>query len=124
MKKKRIMVIDDSEDFLKIVKLNLEDTGKYEVLTLLSVKDLISLLNIFKPDLILLDLIMRVGGIEVYEILNSDAIGREIPIIIVSALEEAADKLKADKAGVVDYIVKPIEKEELITKIEKALQFK
>ena len=117
--KNRIMVVDDEVDFLRIVKLNLEETGKYEVLTLSSVKDIISMLNMFKPDVILLDLIMRVGGIEVYEILRKDPIGKNIPIIIVSGLEEAADKLKIHKRGVVDYIAKPIEKDDLIAKIEK-----
>ena len=47
MYKKKVMIIDDSEDFLKMTKLNLEETGQYEALTLSRVEDLKSLLNIF-----------------------------------------------------------------------------
>ncbi|MBU1852425.1 MAG: response regulator [Candidatus Omnitrophica bacterium] len=125
MEKKKIMVVDDEVDFLKIVKLNLEETGKYEILALSSAKDIISHVNNFRPDLILLDIVMPVvGGIDACEMLNKDLLGKTIPIIIISALDKSRDKLKAYKKGVVDYIVKPIEKESLIIKIEKALQFK
>jgi two-component system alkaline phosphatase synthesis response regulator PhoP len=125
MKKSRVMIVDDELDFLKIVKLNLEATKKYEVLTLANAKNIIIEVHNFKPDIILLDLVMPViGGIEVCEMLNKDPIGKDTPIIIVSALEKEQDKAKAYKEGVVDYLVKPIEKAALIAKIEKALGFK
>ena len=119
------MAIDDEEDFLKIVKLNLVETDKYEVLTLSSVKDIISQVHSFKPDIILLDLLMpAVGGLEACEMLNNDPMGSNIPIIVLSALDKNMDKLKAYRLGVVDYLVKPIEKKDLIASIEKALQSK
>ena len=125
MEKRRVMIVDDEEDFLRITKLNLEQTGKFEVLTLNGAKDIITMANIFKPDIILLDILMpTIGGIEACEMLNRDPIGKTIPIIILSALEKTADKLKAYKVGVVDYLVKPIETKVLISKIEKALQYK
>ena len=125
MRKKRVMIVDDEEDFLKIVKLNLVETDKYEVLTLSSVKDIISQVHSFKPDIILLDLLMpAVGGLEACEMLNNDPMGSNIPIIVLSALDKNMDKLKAYRLGVVDYLVKPIEKKDLIASIEKALQSK
>lgn len=125
MRKRKIMVVDDEKDFLKITKLNLEGTNRYEVMTLSSAKDIISQVNSFKPDVILLDLLMpALGGIEVCEMLNNDPFGKNIPVIIVSALEKTVDKLKAHKVGVVDYLVKPIEADELISKIEKVLSYK
>ena len=125
MEKSRVMAIDDEEDFLKIVKLNLVETDKYEVLTLSSVKDIISQVHSFKPDIILLDLLMpAVGGLEACEMLNNDPMGSNIPIIVLSALDKNMDKLKAYRLGVVDYLVKPIEKKDLIASIEKALQSK
>jgi CheY-like chemotaxis protein len=125
MEKKKVMVVDDEEDFLKITKLNLEETNKYEVMTLSNAKDVISKLHDFKPDIILLDILMpQTGGIEACGMLNEDPIGRKTPIIILSALEKDKDKLEAYKMGIVDYIVKPIEKDELITRIEKALKYK
>lgn len=125
MKKKRILVVDDEKDFLNIIKLNLEMTGKYEVLTVSTGKDIVSHLNSFRPDIILLDLIMPgVGGMDVCEMLNNDSRGRKTPVIILSALEKDQDKLKAYKLGVVDYLTKPINMKELAARIDKALEFK
>lgn len=125
MSKKKIMVVDDEDDFLKIIKINLEHIGGYEVLTLRNAKNILSELHNFKPDLVLLDLLMPgVGGMGACEMLNKDPLGKETPIIILSALDKDQDKLKAYKKGVTDYITKPIEIEELIAKIEKALNAK
>lgn len=125
MAKRRIMIIDDEEDFLKLVKLNLENTGKFEVMCLPSAKEITTHLHNFNPDLILLDLLMSgAGGIEVCDILNNDPVGQEVPVIILSALSKKADKLNAFKKGVVGYLVKPVESHELISEIEKALQAK
>ncbi|MFH1355137.1 MAG: response regulator [Candidatus Omnitrophota bacterium] len=122
MEKKKVIMIDDEEDFLRLTKLNLEETGKYEVLTLSSAKDLISVLHSFKPEIIILDLLMpKIGGIEACQMLNDDPAGQRIPLIILSALYKDIDKLKAYKLGVLDYIVKPVESDVLISRIEKVL---
>lgn len=123
MGKKKVLVIDDEEDYLKITKFNLEETNNYEVMTLSSAKEVISCVHSFKPDIILLDMLMPVvGGIEVCDMLNNDQLGSRIPIIIVSALEKNVDRFKAQKKGVTDYVVKPVGKNDLIAKIEKALR--
>ena len=123
--KKRVLIIDDEEDFLKITKLNLQECGSFEVMTLPNAKDLISRLHNFKPDVILLDLLMPgIGGIEACEMLNKDPLGQRTPVIILTALQKDSDKISAYREGIVDYLVKPIEKKDLIAKIEKALQFK
>jgi len=125
MAKSKILIIDDENDFLMITKMNLEDTGKFEVLTLPSAKDVISNLHSFQPDLILLDLLMPgIGGVEVCEILNKDPLGQSVPVIVITALNKSVDKANAYKEGVVDYLVKPIERDELILRIEKAIQLK
>ncbi|MFH0855954.1 MAG: response regulator [Candidatus Omnitrophota bacterium] len=125
MGKNKVLIVDDEEDFLKIVKLNLEETGNYEVKTLPSAKDIISVVHSFKPDVILLDMLMpMIGGVEACEMLNEDPAGQDVPIIVVSALSKSQDKRKAYKEGVVIYVDKPIEKKELILAIERALQFK
>lgn len=122
--KKKVLVVDDEADFLKILKINLEETNNYEVLTLSSANDIVSQVHIFKPDIILLDILMPgIDGIETCEMLNKDPMGEHIPIIMLSALDKDVDKLKTFKAGVTDYLVKPIKKEDLISKIEKCTQF-
>lgn len=123
MTKRKILTVDDEEDFLKITKLNLEMTGKYEVLTLATAKDIIAQAKEFKPDLIMLDLLMPgVGGIEACRSLKESLHKKDIPIIILSALDKDEDKLKAYKEGIVDYIIKPIEASELVAKIDAALK--
>lgn len=125
LEKKKIMVVDDEEDFLRITKLNLEGTEKYEVKTLPNAKNIVEEFRAFQPDLLLLDMLMpTIGGIEVCEMLNKEGVAKNTPIIILSALDKKTDKLKAFKQGVVDYITKPIEKDTIIAKIEKALQYK
>jgi len=123
MAKKNILIVDDEDNFTKLVKLNLEATGNFEVMVLSGPKDLLTSLRRFKPDLILLDLLMPgTGGLEVCDILNDDEYGRKVPVIILSALDKMADKSNAYKKGAVDYLVKPIETEELISRIDKVLQ--
>lgn len=125
MPNKKILVVDDEVDFTRLLKSNLEETGKYEVLALPNANDIISQVHAFKPDVILLDILMPgAKGIEVCEILNKDVIGKTIPIIIIFALAKNADKYKAYRVGVVDYMEKPIEIERLIVKIDKYIQFK
>jgi DNA-binding response OmpR family regulator len=123
MAKKNILIVDDEDNFTKLVKLNLEATGNFEVMVLSGPKDLLTSLRHFKPDLILLDLLMPgTGGLEVCDILKDDEFGRKVPVIILSALDKMADKSNAYKKGAVDYLVKPIETEELISRIDRVLQ--
>lgn len=125
MPKNKVLIVDDEVDFTKLLKANLEETEKYEVLTLPNANDIIFQVHAFEPDIILLDIIMPgIKGIEVCEMLNKDLIGKGIPIIILSALAKDADKYKAYKVGVVDYMEKPIEIKRLIVKIDKYIQFK
>lgn len=125
MEKKKVMIVDDEIGFLKILKMNLEMTDKYEIMTLSSAKDIISQVQKFKPDIILLDIIMpKIDGVEACERLNENREGAKIPIISLSALDTDKDKLMMYKLGVVDFLTKPIDKDVLIGKIEKALQDK
>ncbi|MDD4908280.1 MAG: response regulator [Candidatus Omnitrophica bacterium] len=124
-KKTRVLVVDDEEDFLKITKLNLEETGEYEVVTLSSAKNIVGDVLACSPDVILMDILMpAVGGIGAVAQLNKDSITQNIPIIIISAANKEIYVNKAYREGVVNYVFKPIDKKDLITKIELALRFK
>lgn len=125
MNKKRVLIVDDEEDFIKIAKINLEGTGKFEVFGLSDARDILLRVKEFKPDVILLDILMpKLDGVEACRILNQDPLGARIPIITLSALDTDKDRLMMYKLGVVDFIVKPVENEELIVKINKALEGK
>lgn len=126
MEKKKVMIVDDEADFLEITKVNLEEAGGYDVLTLPSAKDIISEVHRFEPDVILLDIRMPgIDGMDACEMLKEDCIGGHmpnIPIIIVSALGKREDKVIAYKRGAAGYLVKPIGEKDLIAKIEEALR--
>lgn len=125
MGKRKVLVVDDEVDFLKIVKLNLEETSNYEVKTLSTAKDIVSEVYSFSPDVILLDMLMPgVGGIDACVMLNNDPIGKVTPIIILSALGKVKDQYSAYNEGVVAYLVKPVKMEDLIAAIEKSLRYK
>ncbi len=125
MEKKKILVIDDEEQIANLLKLRLESSGEYEVKVLFEATDIIRQARAYKPDVILLDLLMPdIGGLEACRRLNDDPVTYAIPIIVVSALSKDIDKLKAYKLGIVDYIVKPFDAKLLFMAIEKAVRSK
>ena len=125
MNKKRVMLIDDEVDYLRVTELNLKASGRFDVLAVSDSKSIIENLYSFKPDVILLDILMPdLDGIQVCEMLNRDQLGKGIPVIIVSALDSDKDRLDAYKAGIVDYLSKPADIKVILEKIDKALQYK
>ncbi|MDM8523988.1 response regulator [Desulfococcaceae bacterium HSG8] len=75
------------------------------------------------PDLILLDIMMPdIDGLEVCRQLKSDKKTKDIPVIFISGLADTADKLRGFKAGGVDYITKPFEKEEVFARVNTHLE--
>lgn len=125
MEKKKILVVDDEENITVMIKNRLEYSGDYEVKTLSDARDIIRQVHSFRPDVILLDLLMPdIGGLEVCRMLNDDPLGCVTPVIVVSALSKDVDKLKAYRLGIVDYLVKPFDSKVLMIAVEKALRAK
>ena len=123
--KKRILIIDDDEDFVSLLKIRIESFGDYEVTYFTEAKDIVNRIHIFKPDVILLDLLMPgIGGLDVCDMLNHDSVGLTIPVIIVSGLEKSSDKINAYKFGISDYLLKPVDDVKLAKAIEKAIELK
>lgn len=119
--KKKILIIDDEEGFANTVKLNLEQTGRYEVRTETKAKQGISAAKEFRPDLILLDVIMPdLDGGEVCSQLQSEPGLKDIPVVFLTAIvkEDEVGK-KEGFIGGHPFISKPIGKEDLIRQIEK-----
>ncbi len=123
MGRKKILVIDDEKDFTKLIKRNLELTGKYEVRT--ENKGLLGLAAAkeFKPDLILLDILMPdVDGGEVGCELENDPETKGIPVIYLTAVvnKEEVDRNEGFIGGH-PFIAKPVSTYELIDYIEKRI---
>jgi len=119
----RILAIDDDEDILQFLERRLVRSD-FIVKAVSKPANIISLVREFKPDIILLDLIMpHYDGLTLGEILNQDESTRNIPIII-SALSKIEDIKKAYKIGVVGYFTKPIDFDKLVSEINKAVSYK
>jgi len=122
---KKILIIDDEEDFCYFVKANLQLISNYEVLVANRGKKGIRLVRKEKPDLILLDVMMPgMDGFEVLKRLKKSEETQYIPIIMLTAKNEDESKIKAAGLYCEDYIVKPVEIKVLKAKIHKVLSMK
>ena len=121
--KTKILIIDDEEDLAFLVRLNLEKTGRFTVLTAKRGLEGVKLAKSEKPDLILLDLVMPgMDGGQVAEQLMANASTEKIPIIFLTALVNKTQVENGEgKIGGRDYIAKPVTNEELIVRIESVL---
>ena len=121
-KKKKILVIDDSDLMLNIIRDIIEGAG-YDVVTASSGKEGLELVRKEKPDLVLLDVIMpEMNGFEVCEILRNDDSNNLLPIIILTAKSKDEDKLRGLELGADDYITKPFNPRELISRVNNTLR--
>ena len=121
----RILAVDDEESFTFFVKLNLESNAihDFKVMTANRGEEGLKLAKIYKPDLILLDVMMPdMSGAEVAEELLLDDRTKNIPIIFITALVKK-DEVKKDSGmvGGREFMAKPVSKEELIKRIETTL---
>jgi len=114
---KNILIVDDNPVNLRLLGGILREEG-YKVSAIVSGRMVLqSALNSY-PDLILLDILMpETDGYEVCRQLKSEEKTRDIPVIFVSALNEVMDKVKAFTVGGVDYITKPFQTEEVLSRI-------
>lgn len=120
----RILAVDDNENNLKILKMILEKEG-YSVDTLSDGGRALSFINENRPDIILLDVLMPgADGFEICRAVKNNENTRHIPLIIISALTQLDDKLKGIELGADEFLTKPINKRELLTRVKTLLKFK
>jgi len=121
--KKRILVIDDTPANLRLL-MNMLTKHDYIVHAAINGEIALQFVQTALPDLILLDIVMPgMDGYAVCERLKADERTRDKPVIFLSAADQTLDKVRAFKAGAVDYIVKPFHAEEVIVRIEMHLTF-
>ena len=116
------MIIDDETDFCKLVKLNLELMGNFEVAIATEGEQGIATAKEIKPDLILLDIVMPgIDGFEVLKRLKEDSNTLSIPVIMVTAKSDLAEKIQSAHLLDEEFIIKPVDAQDLRAKIEKTL---
>lgn len=121
MIKDRILIVDDEADIALILKLKLEDGG-YETLRARDGVEALEILERESFDLMLLDIKMpRMDGIKVLERVRQS--GKDLTIIMMTAHGSEDIAVEAMIKGAVDYIAKPFSTEDIMKKVDRALQF-
>ncbi len=123
MDRKRIVVIDDEENVCVALKRILEVVGGYRVSTALNGKEGLKLVRKILPDLVLLDIIMPgIDGFEVLKRLKDDIKTMSIPVVVLSAETREASKIKGARLYTDLYITKPVDPDDLLTKIAQVFK--
>ena len=120
--KKKILVVDDEPNILKLIEFILKNAG-YDVVVAANGADCIRKAKAEKPDMIVLDVMMPgMDGFEVARKLTKDAAALSVPILMLSSKAQFEDKMKGIDSGATDYITKPFDKEDLVQKVKECLE--
>lgn len=118
----RVLIADDIQQNRELLEAYLADEG-YEILMAADGQQTMQMVDQHQPDLILLDIMMpRMSGYEVCSQIKSDPAKRAIPVLMVTALNEAGDIEKAVNAGCDDFLTKPVNRLELRTRVRSLLR--
>jgi two-component system alkaline phosphatase synthesis response regulator PhoP len=122
--KDRILIADDNQPNRELLEAYLASIDA-ELETAVDGQDTLNKVQSFQPDLILLDVMMpKLSGFEVCQKLKADPATRKIMVLMVTALNEPGDIERAVNAGTNDFLSKPVNKIELLKRVENMLKLK
>ena len=122
MTKETILIVDDEEDIIELIKYNLKTEG-YSILTAQTGEQAIKIAKQSRPDLMVLDLMLPgMDGFEVTRYLRSNEDTRDMPIVILTAKGEESDIITGLELGANDYISKPFSPKVLTARIRAILR--
>jgi two-component system phosphate regulon response regulator PhoB len=120
--RERILVVEDEEDILELIRYNLTREG-YRVSTALSGEEGLRAALHEKPDLVVLDLMLPgIDGIEVCRRLKADPQTRYTPVVMVTAKGEEADVVAGLELGADDYLTKPFSPKVLVARLRAVIR--
>lgn len=120
----RILIADDNQANCELIEAYLADID-CDIEIAVDGQDTLAKVASFRPDLILLDVMMpKLSGFEVCKKLKEDPATRRIMILMVTALNELGDIERAVAAGTNDFLSKPVNKIELLKRVENMLRLK
>jgi two-component system sensor histidine kinase/response regulator len=119
-----VLIVDDNSNNVKIIAITLRSLN-YKLVIATSGKSAIEMVDKTRPDIVLLDVMMPgMDGYEACQIIKSKKENENLPIIFLTALNDKSNIIKGFDAGGVDYITKPFNKEELISRVKTHLELK
>ena len=120
--KEKILIVDDEKDIVKMLDYNLKKEG-FRTVIAHDGEDALRSANKEHPDLVLLDLMLPGrDGLEVCKSLKNDQKTARIPIIMLTAKTQEADKIVGLELGADDYVTKPFSPRELVARIKAVLR--
>jgi len=124
MPKSKILIADDNATNVELLEAYLAER-QCEIAVAVDGRDTLEKVAAFQPDLILLDIMMpKLSGFEVCKILKRDPKTSGIMVLMVTALNELGDIERAVAAGCNDFISKPVNKLELLKRIDTLLELR
>ena len=119
-----ILVVDDEDLNLRLIEALLRPQG-YEVIVAKDGMEALDKVKATPPDVILLDIMMpKMNGFEVARRLRDDPDTRLVPIVMVTALQDVEDRVKALEVGADDFLTKPVDRMELRARVGSLLKVK
>jgi adenylate cyclase len=120
----RILAVDDNKQNLALLERALTAAG-YHILTATDGAGALAAIARESPDLVLLDVMMPgMSGYEVCGRIRADARTRLLPVVMLTALNDVADRIRGIEAGADDFLSKPFNREELLTRVRSLLRIK
>jgi DNA-binding response OmpR family regulator len=121
---KRILIVDDEPLVIKLLATRLE-ASNYEVISAEDGREGLEKARSEKPDLVIVDLMLPgMNGYEICSQLKSDNVFSGIPVIVITGSTDKKDRKLAEEASADAYIIKPFDREVLLSKIEELLEGK
>lgn len=119
-----ILIVDDSPTNSTVLLGMLQQSG-FKVIVVNSGEAALEKVEMISPSLILLDIMLpNMDGFEICRHLKSVEVTRDIPVIFMTALSQTEDKIKGFNLGAVDYITKPLQKEEILARVNVHLNLR
>lgn len=119
-----VLIVDDNPNNIKIIALILRSL-KYKIVIATNGEQAIELVDQIQPDIVLLDVMMpKLDGFETCKLIKSNETYKNLPIIFITALSDTESLVKGFKVGGVDFITKPFNKDELISRVNTHLELK
>ena len=119
---KKILIVDDEQDIVESLKFVLESSD-YACYCAYNGEDGLKMAKEIVPDLIILDVMMpKINGYKISRLLKYDNKYKDIPILMVTARSQDEDKLIGEETGADEYITKPFDLDDVISRVDKYLK--
>jgi DNA-binding response OmpR family regulator len=118
----RILIADDNPQNANLLEEYLEG-DEFDVVVAADGEETLAQVRTFHPDVLLLDIMMpKLSGFEVCKRLKSQAATRDLPVLMITALDQPSDIERAVEAGADDFLTKPIHQTELVRRVRALIE--